>query len=402
MPEAIDVSVVIPCLNESGTVGAVIEGSIAALEQLGRSHEIIIADNGSTDGTREIAVAAGARVVDASKYPGAGAATRIGVEAAVGRTVVLLDADGEHDPAQMPRLVEAVESNPKAMVLGSRYKGNFDRGASSLPNRLLGTPVLTFLINTYFGTKITDCNTGYRAMGRDVFLRVDPRTPGFEYCSEMIARAALLDVPIVEVPIDQRAGPEGRTPHLRRFRDGWRHLKFILLHAPDRVLLRPGIVSLLLGLVLFVPQIPGRLELGPIVMDIHLMILGVLFLMIGVEMIGSAIVCATIAGAPVAPAGRTSRKLGAYFTLDRMLPVAGLLGLGGVAADVAVVAISASQGWQGITESRLALVGTTGIGIAIQVLVLSFVHSVVGQHHVEPEAAVSEQPVRSTEPRETR
>jgi glycosyltransferase involved in cell wall biosynthesis len=377
---SLDVSVVIPCLDEVGTVGGVVEGCIAALDELGRTHEVILADNGSTDGSREAAVAAGARIVDASHRKGAGAATRLGVEDAKGRIVVLLDADGEHDPAQMPRLLEAAEANDGALVLGSRYRGKFDRGASSLPNRLLGTPVLTFLINTYFGTKITDCNTGYRALSRDAFLRIDVSTPGFEYCSEMIARAALLDIPIVEVPIDQRAGPAGRQPHLRRMRDGWRHLKFILLHAPDRVLLRPGILSTVVGAVLFFPQITGRVELGPFAMDIHLMILGVLLLMIGVEMIGSAIVCATIAGAPVAPAGRTSRKLGRFFTLDKMLPVGGAIALAGLGADVAVVAISASQGWQGITEPRLALVGTTGIGIAIQILVLSFVHSVVGQY----------------------
>lgn len=408
MSEHLDVTVVIPCLDEAETVGVVVAACREALSARGVSHEVVVADNGSSDDSRRIAEEAGARVLDAAAHPGVGAATRFGVLAAKGETIVLLDADGEHDPTQMSRLLDAAEEHRGALVLGSRYLGRFDSGASSLPNRMLGTPVLTWLINTYFGTRITDCNTGYRAMPKSVFAKIDVRTPGFEFCSEMIARAALLDVPIVEVPIDQRAGPAGRTPHLRRFRDGWRHLKFILLHAPDRVLLRPGFAALVVGLLLFVPQVGGRIELGPLAMDIHLMILGALFLLIGVEMIGASILCATIAGPPVAPDGRISRRLGRHFALDTMLPVAGAIFAFGLAADVAVVLISASQGWQGITEPRLALVGTTGIGIAIQILVLSFVHSVIDQHHgsttnvgAPREGGVREVPVHDTESPET-
>lgn len=383
---ALDVAVVIPCLNEVRTIGQVVADSHRALTELGRSFEIVVADNGSSDGSQEAATKAGARVVDARSHKGVGAATRFGAEASLGKILVFLDADGEHNPAEIPSLVQAVEGRPEALVLGSRYLGKFEKGASSLPNRLLGTPALTFMLNHYFGTKITDCNTGFRAMTRPVFDRIDVRTPGFEFCSEMIARAALVDVPVIEVPIVQRPGPPGRRPHLRRLRDGWRHLRLILLHAPDRVLLRPGFVALFLGALLFVPQVFGRVEIGPLVMDIHLMILGALLLFIGVEMIGAAIVCATIAGEPVAPASRTSRRLGQHFSLDSMLGIAGLLLLLGVAADVAVVVISGLQGWQGLTAPRLALLGTTGIGLSIQLLVLSFVHSVVGQY---PRAPIS-------------
>lgn len=376
---SVEVSVVIPCLDEAATVGDVVRAAARALE--GVASEIVVVDNGSHDDSRAVAERAGARVVDASAVPGVGAATRAGVLAAVGRTVVLLDADGEHDPAQIPALLAGLEATPGALVLGSRYLGGFDAGAGSRVNRMLGTPALTWLLNTYFATKISDCNTGFRAMRRDVFLALDVRAAGFEFCSEMIARAALLEVPIVEVPIRQRAAPTGRRPHLRRLRDGWRHLKLILLFAPDRVLLRPGVIVWVAGALMFFPQVKGRFVLGPILMDIHLMILGALLLMVGVEMIGAAILCATIAGPPVARAGRLSRRLGRHFGLDTMGPIAGLIFLAGLVADLAVVAISASQGWQGITESRLALVGTTSIAIAIQILVLSFVHSVIDQHH---------------------
>lgn len=372
---------IIPCLNEAGTVGGVVERTRRALDDLGVIHEVIVADNGSSDESRMRALGAGARVVDTSHRKGAGAASRLGAEASSGAFLVFLDADGEHDPAEIPRLLVPIRGEGAEIVLGSRYKGEFLKGASSLPNRVLGTPVLTWLLNVHFGTRITDCNTGFRAMTRSAFERLRFAADGFEYCSEMIVRAALLGIPIVEVPITQHRSLEGRRPHLRRFRDGWRHLKFILLHAPDRVLLRPGFLSLFLGALLFFPQLGGRFEIGPIALDIHLMILGALFLIIGVEMIGCAVLSATIAGEPVAPAGRLSRRMGIHFTLDRALPVACVLFTFGFVGDLAIVYLSARQGFTGIAEPRLALLGTVGMGLAVQIAVLAFVHSVIVQHH---------------------
>jgi glycosyltransferase involved in cell wall biosynthesis len=375
----VDVSVVIPCLNEAATIGDVVARAVAALSARGVSFEVIVADNGSTDGSRDRAEEAGARIVDASALKGAGAATKIGALSSGGEVLVFLDADGEHDPAELGKLLEAAAESPNALVLGSR---SYMQGAGSLINRALGTPGLTFLINHYFGTRIRDCNTGFRAMRREVFERIDFEATGFEFCAEMVVRCGLLGVPIVEVPIVQHPAPEGRRPHLRRFRDGWRHLKFILLHAPDRVLLRPGFAICALGALLFVPQMAGRFEHAGIVLDIHFMILGALFLMIGAEMLGSAIVCATIAGEPTAPMGRLSRRLGKHFSLDRMLPPAALLFLVGFACDVAVLVKSAALGWRDLTEPRLALIGTSAMGLAVQLVVLSFVHSVVGIHRV--------------------
>jgi hypothetical protein len=400
LPIALDVSVVIPCLNEAATVGVVVARAAETLDARGCSFEIIVADNGSTDDSRARAEAAGARWIDASEVRGVGAATKLGALASEGDVLVFLDADGEHDPGEIPTLLDGVDAHEDALVLGSRYRGKFLKGASSLPNRALGTPVLTKLINHYFGTRITDCNTGFRAMTRRVFDRIDFSATGFEFCTEMIVRAGLLGVPVEEVPITQHPGPEGRRPHLRRFRDGWRHLKFILLHAPDRVLLRPGLLALVLGALLFVPQLAGRFEAGWLVLDIHLMILGALFLIIGVEMVGSAILCATIAGEPAAPMSRLSRRLGRHFHLDRMLSIAGALFLLGFACDVAVVLRSASLGWRDITEPRLALIGTAAMGLSVQLLVLSFVHSVIGQHHRTASRAIEREQVESVSRRE--
>ena len=383
MPAPCDVSIVIPCLDEEATVGRVVAEAHTTLSATDYSYEILVVDNGSKDRSRSIAHAAGARLIDGSSQTGVGFATATGVAQSHGRWVVFVDADGEHDPADVPALLDALHRHPDALVLGSRYLGGFQPGAGSWTNRVFGTPLLTALLNRYFGLRITDCNTGLRAMSRETFLHLALTAPGFEFCSEMIAKAALQAIRIVEVPITQRVGPHGRRPHLRRFRDGWRHLKYILLHAPDRVLLRPGIVLTAIGLALFVPQIGGRFELGPIAMDIHLMILGALLLFMGTEMVAAAALCAGLSDSTL-PAARASRLWAARFTLDRVIPWTGLLFGLGFGADAAVVVISAEQGWQGLTEPRLALVGTTGMGLAVQLTVLSFVHSVVRQRHRGP------------------
>jgi hypothetical protein len=318
-------------------------------------------------------------VNEAGPGRGYGVAIMAGGRAARGRCLVLVDADGEHDIGEIGALLDAVDGGA-GLVVGSRYKGKFLPGANPFINRVVGTPALTWLLNHYIGTRVTDCNSGFRAMPKEVFDKLGLRSAGFEMCTEGIVRAALLDVPIAEVPITQHKAPPGRSTHLRRFRDGWRHLKFILLHAPDRVLLRPGLLSTALGLLLFLPQLRGPFRWGPISLDIHVMILGVLLMFIGLEMIGSAIVCATIAGEPVAAPGRLSRRLGKIFTLDQVLPWAAGLFLVGFLGDLTVVRISAESGFRFVLEPRLALIGTTGMGLAVQLSVLSFVHSVVESH----------------------
>lgn len=368
----------IPCLDEAPTIATVVGRVRDALNALDLTFEIIVADNGSADDSRRLAEAAGARVIDASSTRGYGAASIAGGRAAEGRWIVFTDADGEHDVAALGALLEPLRTHD-ALVLGSRALGGYAPNAGSRLNRWVGTPVLTFLLNRFIGTRVTDCNTGFRAMPKAVFDQLDLRATGMELATEVIVRAGLLDVPIIEVPVVQQPPAPGRQPHLRRFRDGWRHLQFILLHAPDRVLLMPGAMTLALGLLFFAPQIAGPARLGPLFMDIHLMILGALLMLIGVEMIGSAVVCATIAGEPVAPPGHLSRRLGRAFGFERMLIFAGLLFALGFAADVSVVVISARQGFE-LMEPRLALIGTTAMGIAVELAVLSFVHSVVEIH----------------------
>ena len=352
----------------------------AALEPLDHTYEVVVVDDGSVDDSVGQALSAGARVVQTERRAGGvGAALRVGAVAAEGRWLVFLDADGEHDPADVPRLLEPLADGEPALVLGSRTLGGYAPGARSLLHSRVGTPALTGALNLLLGTRITDCNTGFRAIPKAAYLELGQRAVGMEFASEMIALAARQGLPIVEVPVRQRAGPEGRQPHLRRWRDGWRHLETIALHAPDQVLLRPGAAIAAVGALLFTPQIFGPVRWGLIALDIHLMILGALLLLIGVEMVGGAIVCATLAGPAPNQGAVRSLQLGARFVLGRVLPWAGLLFAAGLAADVLVVVKSGLNGWQGIMEPRLALLGTTTIAIAVQLVVLSFVHTVVGR-----------------------
>lgn len=360
-------------------MGQVVQEVCAALSPHCPTYEVIVVDDGSEDDSAQIAARAGARVVPSGgRGKGMGWACLVGARAALSETLIFLDADGEHDPAALPKLLSAVQAQP-GLILGSRTLGGYAPGARSWLHSRLGTPLLTFVLNHYLGTRITDCNTGYRAMPKAAFLELGLRAHGFEAASEMIALAAIRHVPIFEVPIVQRPPPSGRQPHLRRWRDGWRHLKTIILHAPDRVLLRPGLATLLMGALLFLPQLMGPFELGPLRMDIHLMILGVLLLFIGVNMVGSAALCATLTGAGRIGAGKWSFDLSRSFSLERVLPWAGLLFCAGLTADVAVVVKSGLNGWQGIMQPRWALAGTTGMGLAVQLAVLSFVHTVISK-----------------------
>ena len=370
--------VIIPCLDEAATVGAVVEEVQAVLRDLGEA-EIVVVDDGSRDDSVSRANQAGARVVSTQgRRTGTGNAWRVGAEAALGDVLVFLDADGEHDPAYVPALLEAVERE-RGLVLGSRTLGGYEVGARSWLHSTVGTPALSFLLNHYLGTHITDCNTGMRALPRAAIPTLGRLCPGFEVASDMIARAALANLPISEVPIRQRPPPPGRQPHLRRWRDGWRHLKTIVLHAPDRVLLQPGLLTLAIGLMLFVPQLFGPVHIGWLRMDIHRMILGALFTFLGVEMVGAAVVSASLADNVGHAASHRSSRLAARFMLDDVLPWAGLLFVVGLGADLAVVVKSGLNGWQDIMEPRLALAGTMGIGVAAQLVVLSFLHSVVAQ-----------------------
>lgn len=365
---ALELSVVIPCLNEEGTIAIVVDKALKTMREHGIRGEVVVSDNGSEDKSREIALAHGARVAPCP-IRGYGAALQNGFQAARGRYVLMGDADDSYDFTEIPRFLEKVRQG-NDYVMGTRLGGTIMPGAMPFLNRWLGTPVLTFVLNFLFGTKITDCNSGMRCISRELVLSLGLSSPGMEFASELIVKAAIAGVNIVEVPITLHVDKRGRPPHLRRWRDGWRHLRLLLWHAPDQTLTNPGFLVMLLGLLLSISQLFGPYRIFGYKLDIHYMVLGSTLAMLGASaMTMGLVVHATLGGRGL----RTSRpwtRAHEWFTFDSAVIVGVLAFLAGVLADGWVLAKWASTHAGALTafDTRLSLIGLTSVAIGFQIV----------------------------------
>jgi len=240
-------TILMPCLNEALTVESCIQQASAYLKKKGIAGEILVADNGSTDGSQSLARAAGARVIEIADK-GYGAALIGGIEAAKGRFIIMADADESYDFYDLDGFVDRLRSGYK-LVIGNRFKGGIQPGAMPVLNRYLGNPILSFVGRTLFSSKVGDFHCGMRGFDRQAILELGLCAPGMEFASEMVVKASLAQISIAEVPTT--LGPDGRqrAPHLRPWRDGWRHLRFMLLRSPHWLFLYPGLILTLLGLV---------------------------------------------------------------------------------------------------------------------------------------------------------
>ncbi|WP_017661504.1 glycosyltransferase family 2 protein [Baaleninema simplex] len=254
--EAIAVSFVLPCLNEVRTLEICIEKAKTALDRLGLRGEIVVADNGSTDGSQELAKSLGARVVEVP-VRGYGAALTWGVRAAQGNYIVIGDADDSYDFREAVPMVQKLMTGYD-LVIGTRLNGKIIPGAMPWKNRHIGTPALTAIVNLLYHSKFSDVNSGMRAFSKAAFQQLEMESPGMEFASEMLVKSAILGFKMSEVPITLHPDGRDRAPHLRPWSDGWRHLKYILLFAPKYVYWIPGILLISLGLVL-----SGILNLAP-------------------------------------------------------------------------------------------------------------------------------------------
>ena len=235
---SLGVSVVIPCLNEAETLGRAISEALAGIKQTGLSGEVIVSDNGSTDGSQKIAAGLGARVILVEPR-GYGAALHHGILEARYEIVVFADADLSYPFRDLPTLINPILCHQADLVLGTRLEGQIDPGSMPFLNRHLGTPVLSFLIRQLYGLPTSDCNSGMRALRRNHYPELQLICPGMEYATEMLIGAAQAKLRYTEVPIHFRKDARSRAPHLRRWRDGWRHLRFILANGPESVTVIP-------------------------------------------------------------------------------------------------------------------------------------------------------------------
>lgn len=284
--DAPQISFVIPCLNEESSIGTVVEKAWRALGALGMPGEVIVADNGSTDRSVEIARANGARIVLVPER-GYGNALRAGIAAARGHYVVIGDADDSYDFLEAPRLLEKLEAGYD-LVIGSRFRGVILPGAMRWTSRI-GNPLITALLNWLFGLRLTDSQSGMRALTREAWERLRLHSTGMEFASEMLIQARKAGLRMTEVPITFHPDRRGRPPHLHPIRDGWRHLKLILTYSPTVLFLIPGGALLIAGMALMGLQLLAPVDqplwLGPVRMDFHWAILGSLMALSGYTLI---------------------------------------------------------------------------------------------------------------------
>ena len=280
----LEATLLMPCLNEAETIARCVAEARAALARAGVAGEVLVADNGSTDGSQVLAAAAGARVVQIAGR-GYGRALAGGVRAARGRYVLMGDADGSYDFGELPRFLDRLDDGAD-LVMGCRLPAGGGRilpGAMPWKHRWVGNPVLSRLGRLFFAVPVHDLHCGLRAFRREAIERLDLRCPGMEYASEMVVRAAMAGLRLAEVPVTLRPDGRSRPPHLRSWRDGWRHLRFMLLFSPRWLYLMPGLALAGLSLALFLRLMLGPWTVGGVTFDVNSLILASAGLVAGVQ-----------------------------------------------------------------------------------------------------------------------
>jgi len=363
-------TILMPCLNEAQTLAVCIRKAKACIDRLGLSAEIVVADNGSTDGSQEIAVREGARVVDVP-IRGYGAALYAGIRAARGRYVIMGDADDSYDFSRLDAFVDALRGGAD-LVMGNRFKGGVRPGAMPWANRYIGNPVLTALGRRFFKSPANDFHCGLRALTRDAFDRMNLLTTGMEFASEMVIKATLLGLRIVEVPTTLDPDGRNRPPHLRRWRDGWRHLRFMLLYCPRWLFLYPGAALFVGGAAVMGAAMAQSLFLTPLHYEPHTAVLASIAILIGFQGIAFNF-CARIYALQEGflPEDPTLERMFRLFTLETGLATgAAFLAVGAVGILWTTFAAPQSLLWSVASAVALCLGG--------QVVFTSFLLSFIG------------------------
>ncbi|HEY1275484.1 MAG TPA: glycosyltransferase family 2 protein [Thermoleophilaceae bacterium] len=366
------VSVVIPCLNEARSIARCVQLARNALNGHDWQGEVIVADNGSDDGSGDMARDAGARVVVEPRR-GYGSAYLAGFAAARGDYIVMADADLTYDFGDIPRFVEELEAGGD-MVLGDRMD-SIQPGAMPWLHRYVGNPVLTGVLNLFFRTGVKDAHCGMRAFRSELLPKLELRATGMEFASEMVIRAAKTDLDIRQFPIEYR--PREGQSKLSSFRDGWRHLRFLLVHSPTHLFVIPGAAMALLGLLVMLTVI-AHIEVLGRAWDLHAMVGGSLLTIVGTQVLALGL-CAHAYGTYfMGEHDRWFDRMRARFRLEHGLLAGGAIILAGVVIGAVIVGTWIGRGFGELSETRLAILAATFITVGVQVFFSSFLLSILG------------------------
>jgi len=375
----LEVSVVIPCLNEAKSIGLCVDKAVRALAESNLRGEVVVADNGSTDGSVEVAESRGARVVHVQER-GYGAALSAGIASSTGAFIVMGDADDSYDFADVPRFVEAAKKGYE-MVMGNRFRGGIQPGAMPALHRYFGNPGLTAVLNLFFGVGIGDSYCGMRGFTRALYDRLDVRSTGMEFALEMIIKAGQIGARITEIPIILWPDKRGRPPHLRSFRDGWRSLRFMLLYAPNWLFLLPGATLMAVGLFLVFRLLPGPWSItARVTLDIHTMIFGVIFTLLGAQILAIGAFAKVFSYSErFDRSGAVSlKRVLKQVTLEAGLFVGGILFLAGFIGCALVAWKWVVSGFGPLQEERQVLFWSMWLFLGLQVIFASFFLSMMG------------------------
>ncbi|HEX3517728.1 MAG TPA: glycosyltransferase family 2 protein [Solirubrobacteraceae bacterium] len=366
------VSVVIPCLNEAENIERCVREARAALDRMGVVGEVVVADNDSEDDSARLAEQAGARVI-VERRRGYGSAYLAGFAASSGRYIVMADADLTYDFNDIPRFVAALEEGAE-MVIGDRMD-NIQPGAMPWLHRYVGNPILTGLLNLFFRTGIKDAHCGMRALRREVLERLDLRTTGMEFASEMVIRASKENLRIAEFPIEYH--PRGGESKLSSFRDGWRHLRFLLVHSPNHLFIIPGAVLAGLG-TLIVVLVGAGLNFFGRDWGLHSLIGGSLLMIVGTQVLALGL-CAHAYGTYfMGEKDPWFDRMRSRFRLEHGLLLGGAFLLVGVIMGAVIVGTWISHGFGSLSDERLAVVAASLMIVGIQIFFSSFLLSILG------------------------
>lgn len=368
---AVRVSVVIPCLNEAESIQECVRAAFRVLGESGIDGEVIVVDNGSEDDSARLAREAGATVVEEPQR-GYGSAYLAGFDHAAGEYIVMIDADLTYDFAEIPRFVEMLEEGSQ-LVMGNRMEG-INPGAMSWLSRL-GNPLLSGFLNLLYRTPVRDAHCGMRAVRRDVLRSLDLRSTGMEFASEMVIRAARANVQIAEIPIELH--PREGDSKLSPFRDGWRHLRLMLVYNPTFLFILPGAIIFLLGMTMML-LVLARVSIFGRAFFIHTLMGGSLLVVVATQLIGFGLCGRAYGVYQLGDRDPWLERMQHRFHLEHGLLAGGLVAVAGLAVETVIVAKWISNGLGALGEERLSVLGATLVIVGVQIFFTSFLLSIIG------------------------